>query len=68
MSLELNPINHKVLFNRGFILNRLGRFNEAIQDYLESIDINPGNPYAFYNLGIAYNKIGLLQESIKAFS
>lgn len=55
-ALEVCPNHHRVrashqcLFNRGYAYDKLGMFDEAIEDYIESLRHMPDNAYAYYNL------------------
>ncbi len=44
------PAAHQCLFNRGYAYDKLGLFDEAIEDYLESLRHMPDNAFAYYNL------------------
>lgn len=56
-AIESNPYHFKSYFNRAFALDKLGKFDLAIEDYSKAIEIESDNPFAYYNKGIALNKI-----------
>ena len=47
------PDEPEIRDERGFILNRLGRFEEAASELREAIRLDPGSPSAHFNLGIS---------------
>jgi hypothetical protein len=47
------PDEPEIRDERGFILNRLGRFDEAASELREAIRLDPGSPSAHFNLGIS---------------
>ncbi|HSV27761.1 MAG TPA: tetratricopeptide repeat protein, partial [Sedimentisphaerales bacterium] len=52
--------------NLGNSLLRLGRLEEAIESYIESIRLNPRRPDARFNMAIALAGLGRLTEAIEA--
>ena len=50
-----DPDNAGALRDRGLALGTLGRFDEAIRDYEQSLRLEPDNPDAFTARGLAYN-------------
>ncbi len=65
--LELEPENHMLRCSLANGLNRLGRFEEAINHYRQCISQHPSSEY-FNNLGKALLNAGRYQESIESFS
>jgi Flp pilus assembly protein TadD len=45
----------------------IGRFDEAIAEFLIALRLSPNNAEAHNNLGIAYANKGLMNEAIKHF-
>ena len=46
----------KALFNRGFALDKLQKYEEAIRDYTAAIALDPANAFAYYNRGISRDR------------
>jgi tetratricopeptide (TPR) repeat protein len=53
-------------FNKGFALNDLGKYNEAIQAFDKVIEINPSNTYAWNNKGYALINLNKNEEGLLA--
>jgi hypothetical protein len=51
----------------GVAYEKLGRYREAIEAFLEALRLKPDYALAFYNLGVAYGEMGRQQEAIEAF-
>ena len=54
-------------FKKGFLLNGLGRYDEAIKAYEKAIEVNPNNADAHNNLGHTYSEKGMFDEAILAY-
>ncbi len=55
---EFEHIAGKALCNRGSVLNRLDRFEEAITDLSRAIELDPSDALAYWNRAIASNALG----------
>jgi tetratricopeptide (TPR) repeat protein len=66
-SLEINPKNDCNWTNRGSMLDRLGRYEEAITSYDRSLQVNPKNDYAWYNRGVVLDRLGEYEEAITSY-
>ena len=71
-ALNIDKNHYKILFNKGVILNKLGRIEEAKNFYKKSIESNPEYPYSFLNLAVIYREaddfikaIEIINEGIK---
>jgi tetratricopeptide (TPR) repeat protein len=53
--------------NRGTAYNRIGRYQEALEDFSQAIRIKPDYDEALNNLGAAYGNLGRYQQAIEAF-
>lgn len=54
-AIELSGARNAYLFNnRGLIHWKMGRINEAKEDFLESVKLEEGNADAYFNLGLIY--------------
>jgi tetratricopeptide (TPR) repeat protein len=51
----------------GVAYNELGKYQEAIDAYKETIKIKPDYHMAYYNMGGAYNKLKEYQKAIDAY-
>ena len=51
--------------SRGSGYSRLGRFEEAVQDYTVVIDLDPENDLEYFNRGIAYHYLEPHEEVVK---
>ena len=54
-------------FNKELGLERLGRYDEAIQAFDKAIEINPQLSIAWGNKGLALEKISKYDDAIKAY-
>jgi tetratricopeptide (TPR) repeat protein len=63
-SLKLTNNNIISHYNLGVALDKQGRTEEAIGQYLETLQINPNYIHAHNNLGAALEKQGRLEEAI----
>ncbi len=44
--------------NRGVVLDKLGRYEEALESYDQAIKLNPNHAKAYHNKSIALGKLG----------
>ena len=51
-ALELNPKDAVLWFEKGVILNKLGKANEALKAFNNSIEINPDSANTWYEKGL----------------
>lgn len=54
-------------YEKGKILNRLGRIEEALEAFEEVISINPEDTDGWYNKGVCLTKLGRTEESLQAY-
>lgn len=54
-------------FNRGFVLDSKGRYDEAVSDYQTAISLAPKDIDATFNLGLSLMAAGRKEEGIQAF-
>lgn len=47
----------------GVVLDDMGRYDEAVENYLHAIKINPGYSEAYFNLGLVYASRGELAKA-----
>jgi len=67
-SIEIDNQNSVFWFNKGFVLDGLGKSEEAINAYNESIKIDPNNSDAWNNKGVALSNLGKSEEAINAYN
>lgn len=63
-SLDINPKNQISLNNKGYTLNMLEKFEEAIIYFDRAIEENPKMAYAYNNRGLAKIKLGQIEEGL----
>jgi len=54
-------------YEKGKLLHRLGRVEEALEAFERVISINPENNDGWYNKGVCLTKLGRNEESLEAF-
>jgi len=52
---------------KGLILDKLGRYEEAISCFDNALKIDPGNVYAWTNKGITYYNLGNYEKAIECY-
>jgi len=57
-----------VWFNKGFALNNLGKYQEAIEAFDRVVEMDPSNSYAWNNKGYALNNLGRYEDGLQAFA
>jgi tetratricopeptide (TPR) repeat protein len=62
-----NPNDHLAWSSRGFRLNNLGRYDEAIASYDKAIEFKPNDPKAWNNRGFSLNNLGRYDEAIASY-
>lgn len=65
-SLDLEPAQEKILYNRGIALDRQGLHELALESYDKVIELNHGNHIAWGNRAIALRKLGRAEEAKEA--
>ncbi|GHT44668.1 hypothetical protein AGMMS49965_20760 [Bacteroidia bacterium] len=63
----LNPNNPRAWHNKGFLLEKLNKKEEALQCYDNSIEINPDNWGAWNNKGTLFSKLDRDDEALKCY-
>ena len=63
--MKINPKDRNAWNNKGFSLNELGRYEEAIKSLDHALRIDPKYAYAWNNKGISLNRLGRYEEAIK---
>ena len=53
--------------NLGAALERKGRFNEAIANYVVARDLTPKDPETYLNMGLAYLQMGRAPQAVENF-
>lgn len=65
--LKYSPDRQQLRFVRGKILLSMGRNDEAIAYYQETVDLDPEVTESWWNLGIANYQSGYIDEAVVAF-
>ena len=60
--------NFEFINIHGYVLFRLGNYEEAIKLWKKVINIKPDYAFAFNNLGNVYSKLNNFDESLKYFT
>jgi predicted O-linked N-acetylglucosamine transferase (SPINDLY family) len=63
----IEPENGIVLTNRGNVLGKLGRLDDAVACYRKALASSPNFATAHNNLGLELQKLGRLKEAIASF-
>jgi tetratricopeptide (TPR) repeat protein len=67
MSIELNPNDFQVYFDRGYLRQKLRMSQPSIDDFTKSIMLNPNFPSAYHNRGVAYKQNGMMDLAVDDF-
>lgn len=54
--------------NRGYLLEKSGKYNRALSDYIKTIELNPTDLAAHQGLGRVYYELGKYKKAISAFT
>jgi tetratricopeptide (TPR) repeat protein len=65
---ELNPNDSDALFNLGFMLVQMKKYEEAIEALDRVIALNPGMEYAHLNKGFSFYSLKQYSKAIEAYS
>jgi len=63
-AIDLDPLNYLAWSNKGLILKKMNRKEDAIACYDKAIEINPKFPNAWFNKGVLLGTIGKIDEAI----
>ncbi|MDD4994904.1 MAG: O-antigen ligase family protein [Patescibacteria group bacterium] len=66
-ALRYSPDRQQLRFVRGKALLNLGRTDEAVQYYLETVNLDPNVTESWWNLGIAYYEAEWEDKALEAF-
>ncbi|MCY7386352.1 MAG: tetratricopeptide repeat protein, partial [Microcoleus sp. CAN_BIN18] len=64
-ALEFKPDDPDTWYNRGYALDYLGRWEEAIASYDKALEFKPDDPGVFYNKACCYALHGQADLSIQ---
>ncbi len=67
LTMLLDPVDAHAWNNKGYALNALGRYEEALRAYDEAIRLNPEYKEAYYNKGATLEQIGRYEEALQAY-
>jgi tetratricopeptide (TPR) repeat protein len=54
-------------YNKGYVLDKLGKYIEAIQAYDKVIQLDPNHADAWYNKGLSLKTLGKGEDANKCF-
>jgi tetratricopeptide (TPR) repeat protein len=66
-AIALEPLNYFAWANKGLILKKLDKREEAIMCYDRAIQIQPNYPNSWFNKGVLLGCLGQLEEAVKCF-
>jgi tetratricopeptide (TPR) repeat protein len=66
-AIELEPLNYFAWANKGLILKKIDRREEAILCYDRAISIQPDFPNSWFNKGVLLGSMGSIEDAIKCF-
>jgi tetratricopeptide (TPR) repeat protein len=66
-AIGLEPLNYFAWANKGLILKKLDKREEAILCYDRAIQIQPSYPNSWFNKGVLLGCLGQLEEAVKCF-
>jgi tetratricopeptide (TPR) repeat protein len=66
-AIELEPLNYFAWANKGLILKKLDKREEAILCYDRAIQIQPNYPNSWFNKGVLLGCLGQLEDAVKCF-
>ncbi|XP_039920639.1 tetratricopeptide repeat protein 31 isoform X3 [Hirundo rustica] len=67
VALELNPWEHRLLGNRSYCLEKLGRYEEALADAEAALALRPGWPKGSFRKGKALRGLKRYAEAVRTF-
>lgn len=67
-AMEMDPGYSEYYNERGTILFRMGRLQEAAADYCNAIELSPPYPEVFTNLGQCYRRMGEMEKAVTSYS
>jgi tetratricopeptide (TPR) repeat protein len=65
--MKLDANNTNAWYNKGIILFKMCRYQDALNSFAQAADIDPGFTDAWYNKGMAFMNIRKYLEAIRAF-
>ncbi|MES1180724.1 MAG: tetratricopeptide repeat protein, partial [Verrucomicrobiota bacterium] len=65
---RLAPQNFQARYNLGFLLDDLGRPEEALVEHREAVRLNPKNPFLHEGLGIVLAELNQFDEAMREFT
>ncbi len=66
-AIQINPANAAWHFNKGLLLDGMGKFDEAIAEYETAIEISPQDTEILNCLAVDYTRAGQYDRAIKVF-
>ncbi len=66
-ALSIDPGYVKAWNNKGLALDKLGRYQEAVDSYEKALSIDPNDATVWHNKGLALDKLGRYQEAADSY-
>jgi Flp pilus assembly protein TadD len=66
-ALEMNPYNSAWHCNRGYILDQLGRLEEAAKSFEQAVQLDPNDKEALLALGMDLTRLNRCARALAAF-
>ena len=66
-ALSLEPNHAAAHFNKGFVLDKLGRYDEAAASYERAVELEPDNAKAYNNRGVALARLERYDDALEAY-
>ncbi len=68
MDIAVNPKLAQAYNDRGNIYFQIGRYPQAIADYIRAVELNPNLAQTYFNLGLSYYKEGHMTQAVFNYS
>ncbi len=66
-AVRLEPANARTHLGLGISYGKLGRYDEAVEEFRQAACLEPEDEYVQYNLGFAYSTLGRYPEAVEAY-
>jgi len=66
-ALEIDPQNEKAWYNKGTMLLKIRKLDDAVSSFEKVLNINPKNSYALFNKGLALLYASKFHEALDCF-
>lgn len=66
-AIEINPKNDFAWGDRGLMLDKQGKRNDALESFSKALEINPSNSITWHNKGLTFIKLERFPEAVECF-